>query len=74
MKNILFFTYGDSNNPNTWSNVPYLLTNAFEKKGYNVIRVDMSTKRTLFSLGYTLLMKILKPSTTYYYVRSKMNR
>lgn len=74
MKNILVFTYGDSNNPSTWSNVPYMFTKTLEKKGYNVIRVDMSTKRTIFSLGYTLLIKIIKPSTTYYYVRSKINR
>ena len=74
IKNILLFTYGDSNNPSTWSNVPYLFTNTLEEKGYHVIRVDMSTKRTIFSLAYTLFMKIIKPSTTYYYVKSKRNR
>ena len=43
MKNILFFTYGDSNDPNTWSNVPYLLTNTFEKKGSDIrIKTEIS--------------------------------
>jgi glycosyltransferase involved in cell wall biosynthesis len=74
MKNILVFTYGDSNNPSTWSNVPYLLTTTFEKKGYNVIRVDMSPKKNIIYYIHTLFFKIIKPSTTYYYVRSKSNR
>lgn len=73
-KNIMVLTYGDSNNPSTWSNVPYLFTKTLEEKGFNVIRIDMSTKRTPIYFAYTLLAKIIKPSTTYYYVRSKMNR
>lgn len=74
MKNIVVFTYGDSNDPKTWSNVPYMLTKTLEKKGYNVIRVDMSTKKTPIYYLHSLFFKIIKPSTTYYYVRSKLNR
>lgn len=74
MKNIVVFTYGDSSNPKTWSNVPYMLTTTLEKKGYNVIRVDMSTKKTPIYYIHSLFFKIIKPQTTYYYVRSKLNR
>lgn len=74
MKNIVVFTYGDANNPATWSNVPYLFTKTLEKKGYNVIKIDISTKQNLLTKAYSLLFKILKPSTTYYFVRSNLNR
>ncbi len=74
MKNILVFTYGDASNPATWSNVPFLLTNALEKKGYNVIRYDMSTKQNPFTLLFSLCCKIIKPKTTFYFVRSNWNR
>lgn len=74
MKNIVVFTSGDSSNPSTWSNVPFLLTKSLEKKGYNIIRIDISTKNNIFTLAYTLFFKILKPKTTYYFVRSKINR
>lgn len=74
MKNIVVFTYGDANNPATWSNVPYLFTKTLEKKGYNVIKVDISTKQNLLTKAYSLFFKILKPSTTYYFVRTKLNR
>lgn len=74
MKNIVVMTYGDPRNPSTWSNVPYLFVNTFEKKKYNVICCDISTKRNIFMLLYTLFFKIIKPSSTYYFVRSNINR
>ena len=63
MKTILVFTYGDANNPSTWSNVPYLFTNALEKKGINVIKIDISTKQNIFMYLYSLICKIIKPKT-----------
>lgn len=74
MKNIVVFTYGDSKDPSTWSNVPYLFTTTLEKRGYNVIREDISTNQNLFTLAYSLACKIIKPSTTFYFYRSKINR
>lgn len=74
MKNIIVFTYGDANNPATWSNIPYLFTTTLEKKGYNVIKIDISTKQNPLTLFYSLICKIIKPSTTYYFYRSKINR
>ena len=73
MKTILVFTYGDANNPSTWSNVPYLFTKALEKKGINVIKMDISTKQNIFMYLYSLICKIIKPKTTYYFVKSKWN-
>lgn len=74
MKNIVVLAYGDPRNPSTWSNVPYLFINAFEKKNFNVICCDISTKRNIFMLLYTLFFKIIKSSSTYYFVKSKINR
>lgn len=74
MKSIVVFVYGDANNPSTWSNVPYLFTTALEKKGYKVIRQDISTKQNIFTLFYSLVCKIIRPSTTFYFYRSKINR
>ena len=42
MKEILFFTNGDANNANVWSNVPYCFSHALEDKGINVHRIDYS--------------------------------
>ncbi len=74
MKNIVVFTYGDANNPSTWSNVPYLLTTTLEKKGYSIIKVDISTKQNILTYGYSLICKMIHPKTTYYFVRSNLNR
>lgn len=74
MKNIVVFTYGDANNPSTWSNVPFLFTRALEQRGYNVIKIDISTKQNIFGMLYSLICKIIRPSTTYYFYRSKINR
>jgi len=42
MKEILFFTNGDADNANVWSNVPYCFSHALEDKGVNVRRIDYS--------------------------------
>lgn len=74
MKNIVVFTYGDAENPSTWSNVPYMFTTTLKKRGYNVINVDISTRQNILALIYSLICKILKPTTTFYFYRSKTNR
>ena len=42
MKEILFFTNGDANNANLWSNVPYCFSHALEDKDLVVHRIDYS--------------------------------
>lgn len=74
MKKIVVFTYGDSNNPSVWSNVPYLLTKTLEKNNCQIIRVNIETKQNFFTYLYSLICKLLIKSTTYYFVRSKINR
>ncbi len=42
MKEICFFTNGDANDANVWSNVPYCFSHALENKGISVRRIDYS--------------------------------
>jgi hypothetical protein len=42
MKEILFFTNGDADNANVWSNVPYCFSHALEDNGINVHRINYS--------------------------------
>lgn len=41
------FTHGDSKNPSTWSNIPYLLSSSLEEEGVEIVRVDISEHPTL---------------------------
>ena len=41
IKEVIFFSYGDSTKASTWSNVPYLFTRALEEKGIRVRRVRL---------------------------------
>ena len=41
IEEVIFFTYGDSSDASTWSNVPYLFTRTLEKKGITVRRVNL---------------------------------
>lgn len=74
MKKIVVFTYGNSNDPTVWSNVPYLLTKELEKQNCELLRVNIETKQNFLTYFYSLLCKILIRKTTYYFVRSKINR
>ena len=56
MKEILFFTNGDANNANVWSNVPYCFSHALENNGVNVLRTDYSMP-TLFVKFYDLVLR-----------------
>ena len=42
IKEIICFSYGDSNDISTWSNVPYLFTKTMESKGIIVHRVNIN--------------------------------
>lgn len=58
--NILFFTYGDSSNASTWSNIPYLMSTSFEKAGHTVQRVNMMPNRRIEHYFDFFLRKILR--------------
>lgn len=42
VKQIIFITYGDSQNASSWSNIPYLFSKALEDKGFQLIRLDIN--------------------------------
>jgi hypothetical protein len=42
MREVLFFTNGDANNANVWSNVPYCFSHALENEGITIHRIDYS--------------------------------
>lgn len=64
MKEILFFTCGNSNDISTWSNVPYLFAKTLEEKGYKLHRVDISPNKILNRIfnttSYLIFKKLLK--------------
>ena len=41
IKEIIFFSMGDSNKISTWSNVPFLFCKELEQKGILVRRIDI---------------------------------
>ncbi len=59
MKEICFFTNGDANNANVWSNVPYCFSHALENKGITVHRIDYSMPSSFVKLYDLVLRRIL---------------
>lgn len=56
MNEISFFTNGDADNANVWSNVPYCFSQALENKGITVHRIDYSMNST-FVRFYDLVLR-----------------
>lgn len=75
VKEVIFFCYGDSSKASTWSNVPYLFTEALENKNIKVRRVDI-TPHKFFSIIYnrtiTTLIRFFYPKTVYSFIRSSL--
>ncbi|MCM1140160.1 MAG: hypothetical protein NC453_16465 [Muribaculum sp.] len=42
LREIILFCYGDSSLASTWSNVPYLMSREFERRGITLHRIDIS--------------------------------
>ena len=59
-KEITVFSYGDSNDISTWSNVLYLFTKTLEEKGYKLHRVDISPNKIINRLFNTISYLIFK--------------
>lgn len=63
IKEIIFFSGGDANDPRVWSNVPCLYSRTLEKKGYLVHRVCYAPHNICLSIYNRLshyLRKVLK--------------
>lgn len=63
MKEILFFTNGDANDANVWSNVPYCFSHALENEGITVHQVDYSMN-SAFVKFYDLVLRRVLDSLT----------
>ena len=59
MKEILFFTNGDANDANVWSNVPFCFSHALENEGIIVCRVDYSMPSSFVKFYNLVLRRIL---------------
>ena len=63
MEETLFFTNGDANNANVWSNVPYCFSRALENEGITVFRVDYSMHPSFVKFYDLVLRRILDAFT-----------
>ena len=68
MKEILFFTNGNANNANIWSNVPYCFSHAIENNGITVHQIDYSTNPT-FVRFYDLVLRRVLDGITFRKIR-----
>ena len=59
MREVLFFTNGDANNANVWSNVPYCFSHALENKDITVHRIDYSMNPTFVKFYDLVLRRVL---------------
>lgn len=59
MKEILFFTNGNANDANIWSNVPYCFSHALESKDITVHRIDYSMNPSFVNFYDLILRRIL---------------
>lgn len=72
-KKVIFVSYGDSTNASSWSNVPYLFSQSLEKKGFELVRMDISPDPLHHFLWDRFVAKVLSTCYTdhvYSYMRS----
>lgn len=60
MKEIIAFSYGDSNTKKCWSGVPYYLLKELENSGVTVNRVDISYKENNFIRLYNKVIRCIE--------------
>ena len=60
MKEILFFTYGDSRKASSWSNVPYLFAEALEQQNIIIRRKNIAPNRYIQKFFNITIEKLLK--------------
>lgn len=77
MKEVIFYSYGDSNNASTWSNVPYLFTKELENCGIVVRRINIAPNRYVaktFDLTISKLLHFCYPKLEYHWMRTPLFR
>lgn len=70
---LILFTYGDSNKASTWSNVPYLMAQSFERKNIIVHRINICPNKYIDILANKLFSRVLK-WVGYSYIRTPLFR
>lgn len=73
VKEIIFFSIGDSTKASTWSNVPYLFSKELENRGIIVRRINLEDNTNCRYYFNRFVYKLSKKST-YYYERSWLFR
>ena len=72
-KKIIFVSYGDSRSAVSWSNIPYLFSENLEKKGFELVRLDINPnpETNLWWGNYVYrYLSILFPNHYYSYIRT----
>ena len=59
MREVIFFTNGDANDANVWSNVPYCFSRALKNEGITVHRIDYSMPLSFVKFYDLVLRRIL---------------
>ena len=75
IQQVTVFTQGDSTQPSTWSNVPYLFTRTLEERGISVNRVDLAPGLggKLINRAWRALQRLLPWESTFDYTRSGLH-
>lgn len=72
-RKIIFVSYGDSRSAVSWSNIPYLFSENLEKKGFELLRLDINPnpETNLWWGNYVYrYLSILFPNHQYSYIRT----
>lgn len=77
IKEIIFFTYGDSTDVSTWSNIPFLFSTTLEHKGIKVDRVNLLDNVWHKIFRYygkieSILLRFFYPDHRYDYIRTRI--
>lgn len=70
---ILFFSYGDPNSPETWSNVPYCFSNALKNNGHEVVTCQLKKYPKLEEFWDKYVIRVIRkvyPGAQYEFMRS----
>lgn len=78
MKSIVLYTCGDSNDPATWSNVPYLFAKTLEESGIRVYRVNIAPQPFLNhwynTINFYIFQRLFKKNACPTFSRSWLHR
>ena len=75
IKKVIFFTYGNSSDVSTWSNIPYLFTKTLEKQNILIQRVDISPSKIMQRIFDKIVVRViglLYPKPVYTFDRTKL--